>query len=208
MPKPGSKPVIAVDIDDVLAANVESFVEFSNKRWGTNLTTDDYTEHWAEMWNIDHAEADRRGDVIFREGLFLKHRFFDEAKPVLRHLSENYTLVIASARNARIQKETIAWIKKEYGQIFSAFHFADIWHKRTVSIDERNKMTKTAVLTAIGADYLVDDQPKHCIAAAEAGITAVLFGDYGWNRDTKLVPGVVRAKNWHDVQEYFDGRDN
>jgi 5'(3')-deoxyribonucleotidase len=204
MPKPANRKTIAVDIDDVLAANAEAFIEFSNERWGTNLTPDDYTEHWAEMWDVDHAEADSRGDVIFEERIFLKHRFFDEAKPVLRHLTKRYNLVVASSRNARIQKETTAWITKEYSGIFSAFHFADIWHQREISIDERNKMTKAVMLKEIGADYLIDDQPKHCLAAAEAGLTSLLFGDYRWNRDIKLPKNVYRAKTWQTVQEFFD----
>jgi Holliday junction DNA helicase RuvA len=35
------KPIIAIDIDDVLAENARGFVEWSNKRFGTSLTTDD-----------------------------------------------------------------------------------------------------------------------------------------------------------------------
>jgi 5'(3')-deoxyribonucleotidase len=206
MSKPVNKPVIAVDIDDVLASNAEAFIKFSNDRWNTNLTADDYTEHWAEMWGIDYEELQRRGDVIFQEKVFLKHRFFDEAKAVLQKLTQNYIVVIASSRNKRIQKETIDWIKKEYGDIFSGFHFADIWHRQDLHIDHRLKMTKTKILAEIGANYLIDDQPKHCIAAAEAGITALLFGDYKWNKDIELKTNMVRVKNWQEVMEYFDGR--
>ena len=64
-------------------------------------------------------------------------------------------------------------------------------------------MTKAEICAEIGADYLVDDQPKHCLAAAKAGIKTILFGDYKWNRDTKLMPNMVRAKNWQEVLEYF-----
>jgi uncharacterized HAD superfamily protein len=67
-------------------------------------------------------------------------------------------------------------------------------------------MTKTKILAEIGANYLIDDQPKHCIAAAEAGITALLFGDYKWNKDIELKTNMVRVKNWQEVTEYFDGR--
>jgi 5'(3')-deoxyribonucleotidase len=204
MPKPASKKTIAVDIDDVLAANAEGFTKFSNERWGTHLTPDDYTEHWVELWGIDQDEHDIRRDTIFEEKLFLSYAFFDEAKPVLKELAKNYELVIASSRGQRVQKDTVDWINKEYGDIFSGFHFADMWNMRQLHINERLKLTKTEILAKIGADYLIDDQPKHCIAAAEAGITAILFGDYGWNRDTELKSNMVRAKNWQEVLEYFD----
>ena len=207
MPKPAAKPTIAVDIDDVLAANAENFVRFSNKRWGTNLKPDDYTEHWAELWKVDFDEVDKRRDVIIKEQLFLKHRFFDEAKPVLKKLTKNYKLFVVSSRSNRIQKDTIDWINKEYGDIFSGIHFADMWNRTDLHILERLKGTKNDVIKQIGADYLIDDQPKHCIAAAKAGIKTVLFGDYKWNRDLKLRKNMVRARNWQEVLEYFNGQN-
>ena len=48
---------IAIDIDDVLAENAIGFVAFSNERWGTRLSVDDYSEHWSEMWRVDSEEA-------------------------------------------------------------------------------------------------------------------------------------------------------
>src|SRR3989344_6967982 len=197
---------IAVDIDDVLAANAENFVRLSNKRWGTNLKPDDYTEHWAELWKVDFDELGKRTEVMIQEQVFLKHRFFDEAKPVLKKLSRNYTLYVVSSRSNRIQKDTIDWINKEDGGIFSGIHFAPMWDRTDLHTLERLKGTKNDVIKQIGADYLIDDQPKHCIAAAEAGIKTVLFGNYGWNRDVKLRKDMARAKNWQEVLEYFRGQ--
>ena len=78
------KKTIAIDIDDVLAANAENFVEFSNKKWGTHLRPDDYTEHWAELWDVDFDEVEKRRDIIVSEKVFLKHRWFEDAKKVLK----------------------------------------------------------------------------------------------------------------------------
>ena len=41
-----------------------------------------------------------------------------------------------------------------------------------------NKLTKGMLAKEIKADYLIDDQLKHCSAAAELGIPALLFGVY------------------------------
>lgn len=194
---------IAVDIDDVLAANAENFAKFSNKRWGTNLKADDYSEHWAEMWGISYEEESKRRDEIIKAKLFVKHPFFNETKPALRKLAKNYKLVVVSSRGPRIRKDTIDWLTKEYKDIFSAIHFARIWDDMEKHTLEKLEFTKAEMLKQIDADYLIDDQPKHCIAAAEAGITSLLFGDYKWNRDTKLVENMVRVKNWKEVLEYF-----
>lgn len=196
---------IAVDIDDVLAANAEDFAKFSNERWGTNLKPDDYTEHWAELWKVDFDEVERRREVILKEKVFTKHRIFDEAKPSLVKLASNYKLVIVSSRGRRVQKDTIDWINKEFGNIFSEIHFAKIWDKN-IHVLESLKLTKAEICQEIGADYLIDDQPKHCIAAAQAGIISLLFGDYKWTRGVKPIDNMVKVKNWQEVLEFFNAK--
>jgi uncharacterized HAD superfamily protein len=201
-----SRKTIAFDIDDVLAANAEGFAAFSNERWGTNLKPGDYSEHWAEIWGINQEEADERREVVLTEKLFTSYRFFDEAMAVLKKLRKNYNLVVVTSRANRVQKDTLDWVKKEYGDIFLEIHFAKIWNDSGMPVSEKLKMTKAELCREIGADYLVDDQPKHCLAAAEAGIVAVLFGDYDWNRNIKLVKNMVRATDWPAVLEYFEGQ--
>jgi uncharacterized HAD superfamily protein len=202
MSKTESKLTIAVDIDDVLAANATGFAEYSNRKWGTNLTPDDYTEHWAELWKVDFEEVERRRQQIVRDRLFTKHRFFSEAKPVLEALSQDFNLIIISSRGKSIQADTIEWLKKEYGDIFSGIHFAGIWDQ-DLHVLERLKLTKAEICRQLGADYLIDDQPKHCLAAAEAGITALLFGDYAWARDVPEQTNLIKVKTWPEVLAYF-----
>src|SRR3990167_498070 len=199
------KKTIAIDIDDVLAANAENFVEFSNKKWGTHLRPDDYTEHWAELWDVDFDEVEKRRDIIVSEKVFLKHRWFEDAKKVLKELSKNYKLVIVSSRGPGVQSDTIDWINQSFEGVFSEIHFAKIWD-RPIHILEQLKMTKAEVCREIGADYLVDDQPKHCLAAADAGITALLFGDYKWTRVNNLPKNVIKVRNWPAVLEYFNAK--
>jgi len=207
MPNLANKKTIAVDVDDVLAANAAGFVKFSNQRWGTNLKPEDYHEHWAEMWGVDHEEMlERRGEII-KAKLFMSYDFHDDAKAALARLSKNYKLVILTSRTSDVSEDTVEWIKSYFGDLFSEMHFAGIWEKlnrNEAKVEDVIKVTKGEIAKQIGADYLIDDQPKHCLAAAEAGIKAILFGDYKWNRDTELVPNMVRAKNWQAVLEYFD----
>lgn len=199
------KPIIAVDIDDVLAAFAKGFTDFSNKKWSTNLVPDDYNEHWAVVWEVDEEEAKKRGDVIHQNAsqiiIGLSHD--QSARQVLERLAQSYKLVVVTSRRTAIQKDTLEWINKHFEGIFREIHFAGIWDDLEKDLESRLKATKADVVKQIGADYLVDDQPKHCIAAAEAGITSLLFGDYRWNRNIKLLPNMARAKNWQEVLEYF-----
>ena len=56
---------IAIDLDDVLAAHVESFVAFSNANYGTNLGVEDYRDHWANLWGVENEEIERRAAKLF-----------------------------------------------------------------------------------------------------------------------------------------------
>lgn len=45
------KPVVAVDIDEVLAHFVPALAEFHNHKFGTDLTADDFHSYsFAEVW--------------------------------------------------------------------------------------------------------------------------------------------------------------
>lgn len=206
MSKTGSKPTIAVDIDDVLAANAAGFAEYSNKKWGTRLTPDDYSEHWAEIWNVDYEEELRRRDEVVKDKLFVSYGFFNEAKPVLAKLSKKYRLVIATStsRSSDVSDDTGEWIEKEFPGVFSEMYFATIWNDLKLHTLEKLKMTKADLVEQARAKYFIDDQPKHCFAAAELGVKSILFGDYKWNRSVELPNGVYRVKTWQAIEEFFD----
>jgi 5'(3')-deoxyribonucleotidase len=200
-----SKITIAIDVDDVLAANAEAFVEFSNKRWGTNLKVEDYDEHWAILWGVEENNHD---EIEKRALEFLKHstpiyKHFPDANESLKKLAEKHKLVIVTSRRMAQSQDTLEWIEKFYPGIFDEIHFAGIWDKIH---DDRIKVTKAEFCRQVGADYLIDDQLKHCIAAADAGIKGLLFGDYSWNQADELPKDVTRVANWQEVLEYFDGR--
>lgn len=194
------KPVIAVDLDDVLSAGAQGFVDFSNKRWGTNLSVDDFTERWAEIWGVDLEEEKRRANDIYESRIIKEYLRLDKSKAVLDKLSKDYKLVVLTSRVKRMEKDTLDWLDKHFGKTFEEVHFSGFYDNLT---SKSHLYTKAEISREIGADYLIDDQLKHCFAAAEAGLQALLFGDYNWNQANKLPPGVTRAKDWQEVGDYF-----
>ncbi len=198
-----SKQIIAIDVDDVLAATTIGWVTFSNERWGYNLTVDDYDEHWAKMWGVDHETATKRADEMYRSGVVENVQHDPVAVDVLRELAKRYELAIATSRNTFLRKATEDWIGSNFKGLFGSIHMAGIYDDHPEDAPTR---TKGDLILSIGADYLVDDQPKHCLAVAGHGKQAILFGDYAWNRDVELVPGVTRCRDWKAVGAYFDGQ--
>ena len=201
------KKTIAVDIDDVLSASAEAFIAFSNKQWGHTLSVDDYLEEWAVVWQVDLDEAARRADLVHTYGdtIIASHRVFDDAYPVLQRLRKRFNLIVVTSRRKVLQPATEKWISQYFPDIFSAVHYAGIWDSES-HILEKVKATKAELCLELGADYLIDDQPKHCIAAAEAGIASILFGDYKWSRYDVVPNGVTRIHSWREVEEYFNAQ--
>lgn len=194
------KQVIAVDIDDVLSTHANDFIKFSNERWGTNLSVDDYDENWEMMWGVTHAELIERSDVFHASGLVGAYGHRAEAIETLRKLKRTYKLVVVTSRRRVIMEETARWVNSYFKNIFDEIHYAGMWDDHAV---DAHKLTKAEICQQIGADYLIDDQLKHCIAAAGAGIKALLFGEYSWNKNNNLPDGVVRVQTWQEVEDYF-----
>jgi uncharacterized HAD superfamily protein len=203
MPKPANKPIIAVDVDDVLAVHAQEFVNYSNRKWGTNLEVSDYHDHWAEIWQVDWDETQRRLREYLTAGQFAKYKTINNADVILKRLKSNYKLAVITARQQSLAEGTITWINKHFNDTFDEIHFAGVWD---LGLEEAVKRNKTAVAQQIGAEYLIEDQLKYALPVAEAGIKVLLFGDYPWNQSDKLPAGVVRVKNWQEVLEYFDGK--
>ncbi len=197
-----TKKTIAIDLDDVLALSAKGFVDFSNQRWGTSLTVDDYKEQWAHMWGVDHEVEKIRAEEVYSSGTVTGFQKIDQAEDVLKELKKSYHLVITTSRARFIEKETRDWLGQHFKDIFEEIHFAGFYDD--IKTDS-HKHTKAGLIKSIGADYLIDDHPKHCFATAEAGIPALMFGDYIWSRDlTKLPKGVTQVKNWQEVLDFFD----
>jgi len=200
---PKTRQKIAIDIDDVLADNAAGFIAFSNNTWGTTLQTEDYQEHWMELWNVDLAEAERRGATLHEAAIFKEYNHSEAALPVLKRLSKDYDLCIVTSRRSHTRDDTFAWIHQHYEGLFSdeMIHYAGIWDKG-ITLDGLS-VTKADVLAEVGADYLIDDQFKHCEGVALSGRKALLFGEYKWNQVDVLPSEVVRVKDWAAVEEYF-----
>lgn len=200
------RQTIAIDIDDVLAESAKGFVGFSNQRWGTSLEVDDYQEHWAEMWKVDNEEVEKRALEYHNSGVLSTFSHREAALSVLEALKENFNLIIITSRRLQMKNDTLAWVHMHYPGIFSNddINFAGIWD----IVDEHSHTkTKAELAMTLRADYIIDDQLKHCIAAGDYGIKAILFGNYRWNQtQTALTPHITRVTDWEGVLDYFRGR--
>lgn len=205
------KPLIAVDIDDVLTHSAEAVIEFSNTTWNMNLTLESYDEDWRKLWGLSpeqEEEMHRRSRVIRRAkviGEALLPR--KDAERVLNLLRKNARVVAVTSRRRAVELVTRRWAEKHLGNAIEEFHFAGIYddeNRKHTTLDACINATKHDILNKVRPDYFIDDQPKHCEAALKLGIKTIIFGDYVWNKATELEEqGAVRCGTWRDVELYF-----
>ncbi|HSX43078.1 MAG TPA: hypothetical protein VLF59_03245 [Candidatus Saccharimonadales bacterium] len=195
-----SKPIIAVDIDEVLLPHFQDLMTWHNVTYGTSLTLADNGSKDISKWGAaSYEDAIRRVHAFFKDEMFLSQQPFGEARQVLGWLDSCYDLVIVTARDTIIEAVTRDWLDEHFADLFKGVHFTAQYNL------EGKSRTKAEALHEIGASYLIDDSPSNILPALEAGLWCVLFGDYPWNQLEPLPEGVVRCKDWDAVKEYFDG---
>lgn len=196
-----SRQTIAVDIDDTMVVHFQYLINWYNERYGTQLTLEHNHPTVFEPWGTDSdAEAIRRVHQFFDTPQFRNAKPFKEAVAALRVLDDRYNLVVVTSRDTLIEQVTLSWLDEHFTEVFKDVHFTAIYSL------EGKARSKIDVCRSIGASYIIDDVLDTTEKAATAGMRAVLFGDYPWNKADDLPKGVTRCKDWPAVLEYFDGR--
>jgi FMN phosphatase YigB (HAD superfamily) len=199
------KPIIAIDIDDVLAKGTESLRLLVNQRLGVNLTEEDYRipkdmywGYYEHIWE-QHGIADKVDFAGLNKEMEIDQSHvpaFEESRGILTRLSKKYEFVIVTARDPAWARATVVWVNTNYPDVFSAVYFAG--HKGGKS--------KGEICVEIGADWLIDDSIPHAHTALEQGVRVILFGDYGWQMKQEIHPDIIRCLNWHEVGRTLDGQ--
>ncbi len=196
-----SKSVIAIDVDDVIAANAKAFIEYSNQKFDTNLTIDDYQEHWGEVWKVEYNEGEERAVEYIDSGHIATYGMIEGAREALLQLKKHFELIVLTTRRNSVKQLTKDWLEKYYPDVFDDFIFTGFFDSPT---KDSINMTKAELAKSIRADYLIDDQLKHIMAASEIGIKGLLFGNYSWNKTDNLPKNVTRVTDWQQILIYFE----
>jgi uncharacterized HAD superfamily protein len=194
------KKILAVDADDTIFDENTAVRLYMNDHYGFNHTSEDYlvegpfNNYWERIWNKSPEETNDMYEKFVVSTYKENIKPIDGALRVLQDLKKIYEIVIVTARDQRGVAMTRESLSLHYPDIFSDVHFVPLW-------GSNGNATKAKICNEIGASYLIDDSFGHCQLAAEAGLQAILFGDYGWNRNQTLIDGVVRCKDWNAVSQ-------
>lgn len=194
-----SKETLALDIDDVVVKQVESFISWSNDTYGTNLTTADYSEAWHELWNIDLEQTEERKRAFFTDDIVGSFEVIEGAEIGLAALSGVRRIVGVTNR-----RESLRTITESALELIAPGAVAEVIFATYFRDGQKFTRPKAEICLEIGASDLVEDQVKQCIAANDVGVRAVLFGAYPWNQPYASLPDtILRARDWPAVLPHF-----
>ncbi len=198
-----SKKIIAVDIDDVIADSTDALRLLVNTKLGINLEEHHYRvpgEYWGyyeQVWeqhNVHHKisyEELERGMSTDQSHVVLKQGAAD----VLAKLSQDFEIVLVTSRDKETALATARWIEENLGVIHKGLHV--LGNHKT----KAKPLSKGEVCREIGASWLIDDNPEHCLSAIDHGVKAILFGNYGWHHSAPK--HLTLCRDWQSVEEYF-----
>jgi uncharacterized HAD superfamily protein len=158
-----------------------------------------YGRYFEKVWGVDSETGLEMYETYFKAGIKAKHKPVAGAVKTIGKLEEKYNFAVVTSRGDRSFEFTHLWLDKHFPEVFKEVAFVPLWSKD-------REVTKAEICNEIGASYLIDDNAEHCNLAQEAGVQALLFGEYGWNRNAGLKKGVIRVNNWQEVLEYFDDK--
>jgi len=198
------KPIIAVDIDDVLANSTEALRIEVNTRLGVDLQPEayqikgDYYNYYETVWRLnelaeritmDELDPQMKAD----QSHVLPHK---GAAETLKKLGEQFELIIVTGRSSTWKDATERWLQQHFPDTFTKVLFGEgyqgIQRKSKGELCREHKVT-----------WLIDDNVEHAQSAHDLGVNVVLFGEYGWQYHAPA--DFIRCADWKAVQEYFDG---
>lgn len=198
MTAPSVRPVIAVDIDDVLFPFIEGLAEYHNDLKGTQLTADDFTTYrLSEVWGGTLEETEEIVHTFLAADHRLRLQPRDGVKKALERLKSDFDVVLVTARNQAFEAPTAAWLRYHLPDLFADVMFAGNPY------DGRPYRPKGVICQELGARLLIDDHPSNLLSAAECGVDGILFGSKAWSVLETPVSRIVPCSDWDAVLRYI-----
>lgn len=168
----GEKPKGIWDIDGVLALTPPAIAVSASHKVGRSLTVGHLSENFSAMLNLPKDELEQWwGDFCWTE--FPRLHPVQGVAHVLQRFRQRADFDLENLTSRRPEYGDISWqwLSREYAGLFRWMHMAKIDWKND---PEAHRKTKLDDLLEIGnVAFVVDDEPKHTLAAAHAGIIAI-----------------------------------
>ncbi|KAJ3853304.1 hypothetical protein EV368DRAFT_81697 [Lentinula lateritia] len=193
-PPTSSRPVIAVDLDDVLRPTPRSLV---NPYWGgLHETHQKVRDFYASMQLYNAAPV-----TGAREGVKALHDM-------------GFKLIVVTARSSDVKEESWDWINQWFPGLFDSVICTGQFKDATKDGHEIvTKLSKAQVCADLKARLLIDDSSENALqvstssSAATPPTPVLLFGHYEWNKRLSLHSDAVDAMAFDTRLKIEGGRE-
>jgi 5'(3')-deoxyribonucleotidase len=192
------KPVLAVDIDDVLYPFSSEFLKYANNRLGANKTMEDMT-----TYRLDTVYGVSYSKIVELIEAFMAEEFINDFEPILGsqeallQLKESFDLHIVTARLSKYTTQTQYWIDRFFPNIFSRIHYYEFYALTPRS--DYKKMTKLMKCREINAFALIDDNAYNIENVMSGGLAGILFGEYAWHDELSDKYQPFKLRSWEHL---------
>ena len=218
-------PVVAIDVDEVLACFLLGFCAFVNETRAAAAASSSSSSsssssgaaasaaaapltpahfasyHFSPALGMSDAEASQLVQAFFASRHFRELAPLAGARDVLLKHARSFRFVVVTSRSLDVADATRAWLDEHFAGVFALPPLFGC------AYGSGPKRPKSELCREVGAVLLVDDQVAYCREAAENGVARVaLFGRYAWNAlsdddEAALPPTCLRFSTWPEIDE-------
>ncbi len=189
-----TKPVLAVDFDDVVNNFNRAFLLYNQFTHGAKQRYEDLLSYdYCIAYGISEAEAHER---IWH----FCHRLHHQVRPIksvigaLQLLNDLYEIHMVTGRCESIAAVTHGWLKDNAPRVFVETHFTNSFATK----HPERRRSKVEVCREIGAVALVDDSLSHVGNVAQELRIPVYMPTQPWNQHETPV-GVTRVSDFDEA---------
>jgi uncharacterized HAD superfamily protein len=174
-----NKPILGVDIDNVLAQSDACLREAIRRHFLIGLEEEDITQYDYSAYGVTQAQL-REVFELFNADLCRTLKVIPGAKAALRLLATRFEIALVTSRNPASKAGTEYWLRRK-GLPYDQLHFNDEKH-------------------ALGIPYqaFVEDRHEHAHRIAATGAQVFLM-TRPWNSQPLTHSNVVRVQTWKEI---------
>ena len=123
-----ARPVVAVDLDEVLGAFVEALALWHNEKHATALTAADFHSYeFHKVWGGEAADSKQKVEAFLDTDHFLKLAPLADAATTLRSLLPYFRFRVVTSRQHVVADKTRAWLSQHFEGIFEDVVFGNAY---------------------------------------------------------------------------------
>lgn len=187
---------IGVDVDDVLAELMQTYLDYHNEHYSTKVQKKDmFSYAFHEVFGGTEQESRDKVLDFYETDFFHNLKLVPGAKEGISQLAEKHQLCVITARPPTIQKQTKQWLNKHFQDSFHCINLTNQWY----STPDKQR-TKSQVGKEQKIQIMIDDSLHHALDCAAQGIFVLLVDlGYPWNQSKNLPSNVKRVKSWEEI---------